>query len=90
MVGDMILFWYWLLVELVTVELEDPLDEKEDVKLGRAVDDMVLERWSRLIGKLGVCSGAFHETESCSNELTRAGFARGEEGERDGSRTDDW
>jgi hypothetical protein len=89
MLGDMTLLFGNGLVELVTVELEDPFDEKEEVKLGRT-PEMVLERLSRLMGKLGVCSGAFHETESCSNELTRAGLARGEDGERDGGRADDW
>lgn len=38
------------------------------------------------MGKLGVFSGAFHETESCSKELTRAELARGDEGEREGRR----
>ena len=41
------------------------------------------------MGKLGVFSGAFHETESCSNELTRAELARGDEGESEGRRTDE-
>jgi hypothetical protein len=41
------------------------------------------------MGKLGVFSGAFHETESCSKELTRAVLVRGDEGEREGRRTED-
>src|SRR5690554_3034058 len=82
-VGDMIVLWYGF------VELEE-LPEKDDWKVGRAPDEIVLERWRRLMGKLGVCSGDFQETESCSKELTRAELVRGDEGEREGKREEDW
>ena len=41
------------------------------------------------MGKVGVCSGAFHDTESCSRELTSAELARGDEGDSEGSSTEE-